>query len=189
MGGWIPGEWALPDGEARYRFAVRHQTTTDMTVDQIHKLGVKSVAEIEGQMLALAKAQGLSDLKSFNEHIRQDPALHAKSGQQLLDLYTHYRDQMYASCRNYSDGCRRTSWTWYRWNRTAAPIGAPADYSMGAGDGSRPGRINVNVMYSGKAAAAERGGDRVPRRRAGPSPTVFDCTGTDRPTSVPQVST
>ena len=64
--------------------------------DQIHELGVKSVAEIEAQMLAIAKAQGFSDLKSFNEHIRQDPKLHAKSGQQLFDLYTHYRDQMYA---------------------------------------------------------------------------------------------
>jgi len=34
-----PGVWALPDGEARYRFAVRHQTTTDVTAEQIHELG------------------------------------------------------------------------------------------------------------------------------------------------------
>ena len=68
-----PGVWALPDGEARYRFAVRHQTTTDFTPDQIHQLGLKSVAEIETQMLSIAKAQGFSDLKSFNDHIRQDP--------------------------------------------------------------------------------------------------------------------
>ena len=46
-------------------------------------------------MLKLAEAQGFHDLKAFNDHIRQDPALHAKSGQQLFDLYTHYRDQMY----------------------------------------------------------------------------------------------
>src|ERR1700691_2264153 len=90
-----PGVWALPDGEARYRFAVRHQTTTDFTPDRIHELGLKSVAEIETQMLAIAKAQGFSDLKSFNQHILQDPKFHATSGQQLFDLYTHYRDQMY----------------------------------------------------------------------------------------------
>ncbi len=70
-----PGEWALPDGEARYRFAVRHQTTTDFTADKIHELGLKSVAEIEVQMLAIAKAQGFSDLKSFNQHILQDPKI------------------------------------------------------------------------------------------------------------------
>src|SRR5437762_714097 len=45
-----PGVWALPDGDARYRFAVRHQTTTDVTADQIHELGLKSVAEIEVEM-------------------------------------------------------------------------------------------------------------------------------------------
>ena len=91
-----PGVWALPDGKARYRFAVRHQTTTDFTAEQIHQLGLKSVTEIEAQMLAIARGQGFSDLKSFNEHIRHDPKLYAKSGQQLFDLYTHYRDQMYA---------------------------------------------------------------------------------------------
>ena len=139
-----PGEWALPDGEARYKFAVRHQTTTDMTAGQIHQLGLKSVAEIEAQMLKIAQAQGFHDLKSFNEHIRQDPALHAKSGQQLLDLYTHYRDQMYGKLpqlfgrlpKNKLDVVPMESF------RTASS--PPADYSIGAGDGSRPGRINVN---------------------------------------------
>jgi uncharacterized protein (DUF885 family) len=89
------GVWALPDGDARYRFAVRHQTTTDFSADQIHEMGLKSVAQIEQEMLKIAKSQGFDDLKSFNAHIRQDPALHAKSGQQLLELYTKYRDQMY----------------------------------------------------------------------------------------------
>ena len=49
-----------------------------------------------------------------------------------------------ASCRSYSAVCRRTSWRWCRWSRSAAPPAPPADYSIGAGDGSRPGRINVN---------------------------------------------
>jgi uncharacterized protein (DUF885 family) len=39
-----PGVWALPDGEARYRFAIRRITTTDLTPDQIHELGLKQVA-------------------------------------------------------------------------------------------------------------------------------------------------
>ena len=66
-----------------------------MSPDAIHDLGVKSVAEIESQMLVIAHAQGFPDLKSFNGHIRHDPADYAKSGQQLFDLYSHYRDQMY----------------------------------------------------------------------------------------------
>jgi uncharacterized protein (DUF885 family) len=139
-----PGVWALPDGEARYRFAIRHQTTTDFTADQIHQLGVKSVAEIEIQMLAIAKAQGFSDLKSFNEHIRHDPNLYAKSGQQLFDLYTHYRDQMYAKLPELFGRLPKNKLDVVAMESFRSASSPPADYSLGAGDGSRPGRINVN---------------------------------------------
>lgn len=139
-----PGEWALPDGEARYRFAVRHQTTTDFTADQIHEMGLKSVAEIEAQMLKIAKAQGFNDLKSFNEHVRQDPALHAKSGQQLLDLYTHYRDQMYEKLPQLFGRLPKNKLDVVPMEAFRTASSPPADYSIGAGDGSRPGRINVN---------------------------------------------
>ena len=67
------GVWALPDGAARYRFAVRHMTTTGLTPDQIHAMGLKQVADIEEQMLKVARSLGFQDLKSFNEHIRKDP--------------------------------------------------------------------------------------------------------------------
>jgi uncharacterized protein (DUF885 family) len=139
-----PGVWALPDGEARYRFAIRHQTTTDFTADQIHQLGLKSVAEIETQMLTIAKAQGFNDLKSFNDHIRQDPKLHAQSGQQLLDLYTHYRDQMYAKLPELFGRLPKNKLDVVPMESYRSASSPPADYSIGAGDGSRPGRINVN---------------------------------------------
>jgi len=139
-----PGVWALPDGEARYRSAVRHQTTTDFTADQIHQLGLKSVAEIETQMLVIAKAQGFADLKSFNEHIRQDPKAHATSGQQLLDLYTHYRDQMYGRLPQLFGRLPKNKLAVVPMESFRSADSVPADYSIGAGDGSRPGRINVN---------------------------------------------
>jgi uncharacterized protein (DUF885 family) len=139
-----PGEWALPDGEARYRFAVRHQTTTDFTADKIHELGLKSVAEIEVQMLAIAKAQGFSNLKSFNQHILRDPKLHATSGQQLFDLYSHYRDQMYAKLPELFGRLPKNKLEVVKMESFRAASAPPADYSVGAGDGSRPGRINVN---------------------------------------------
>jgi uncharacterized protein (DUF885 family) len=139
-----PGVWSLPDGEARYRFAVRHQTTTNLTADQIHELGVKSVAQIEEQMLAIAKSQGFSDLKSFNAHIRQNASLHAKSGQQLLDLYTKYRDQMYTKLPDLFRRRPKSKLEVVPMEDFRSADAVPADYSPGAGDGSRPGRINVN---------------------------------------------
>ena len=139
-----PGVWALPDGEARYRFAVRHQTTTDFSADQIHEMGLKSVAQIEQEMLKIAKSQGFNDLKSFNAHIRQDPALHAKSGQQLLDLYTKYRDQMYTKLPELFGRLPKNKLDVVPMEEFRSADSVPADYSVGAGDGSRPGRINVN---------------------------------------------
>ncbi len=139
-----PGVWALPDGEARYRFAVRHETTTDFTPDQIHQLGLKSVAEIETQMLVIANAQGFSDLKSFNDHIRHDPKLFAKSGQQLFDLYAHYRDQMYGKLPELFGRLPKNKLEVAPMESFRSADSPPADYSIGAGDGSRPGRINVN---------------------------------------------
>jgi uncharacterized protein (DUF885 family) len=139
-----PGLWALPDGEARYGFAIRHQTTSDLTAEQIHQLGLQSVAEIETEMLAIAKAQGFADLKSFNEHIRQEPKLHATSGRQLLDLYTQYRDQMYGKLPELFGHLPKTKLDVVPMEAYLAADNVPADYSPGAGDSSRPGRINVN---------------------------------------------
>ena len=139
-----PGTWALPDGEARYRFAVRQQTTTNFTAEEIHQLGLKSVAEIEVEMLKIARAQGFSDLKSFNTHIRQDPNLHGKSGQQFLDLYTKYRDQMYEKLPQLFGRLPKNKLAVVPMESYRSADGVPADYSIGAGDGSRPGRINVN---------------------------------------------
>jgi uncharacterized protein (DUF885 family) len=139
-----PGIWALPDGEARYRFAVRHQTTTETPAAEIHERGLKSVAEIETQMLAIAHAQGFADLKSFNDHIRQDAKLRATSGQQLFDLYSHYRDQMYTKLPELFGRLPKNKLDVVKMEEFRQASSPPADYSIGAGDGSRPGRINVN---------------------------------------------
>ena len=139
-----PGVWALPDGAARYQFDVKHQTTTDFTAGQIHQMGLNSVAEIEKDMLKIARAQGFNDLKSFNAHIRQDPALYAKSGQQLLELYAKYRNQMYSKLPELFGRLPNNKLDVVPMEEFRSAAAVPADYSPGSGDGTRPGRINVN---------------------------------------------
>jgi uncharacterized protein (DUF885 family) len=138
------GIWALPQGDARYRFDVRQMTTTDLGPEEIHQMGLKQVAEIETQMLAIARRQGFSDLASFNEHIRKDAHLYASSGQQLLTLYQHYTDQMCAKLPQLFAHLPKNKLEVVPMEAFRAPDSVPADYSPGAGDGSRPGRINVN---------------------------------------------
>ncbi|MGC1157795.1 MAG: DUF885 domain-containing protein, partial [Acidobacteriaceae bacterium] len=139
-----PGVWALPDGAERYRFAVREQTTTDLTPEQIHAMGVKQVAEIEAEMLKLAQSLGYKDLASFNDHIRHDPDLYGKSGQQIFDLYKHYAEQMEGKLPQLFEHLPKTKLEVIPMEAFRAPSAPPADYSPGAADGSRPGYINVN---------------------------------------------
>ena len=51
-----PGVWALPDGVERYRYQVRRMTTTDLSPDQIHEIGLKKLAETEAEMIELSIA-------------------------------------------------------------------------------------------------------------------------------------
>ena len=138
------GIWSVPNGEAQYRVAVRQMTTTDLTPSQIHAMGLKQVTEIDAQMLALAQSLGFHDLKSFNDHIRKDPDHYGKSGQQIFDLYQHYADQMKAKLPQLFGHLPKTPLEVVQMDAFRAPNGVPADYSPGADDGGRPGRINVN---------------------------------------------
>jgi uncharacterized protein (DUF885 family) len=138
------GVWALPDGEARYRQAIVEQTTTTSDPEELHALGLKQVAEIEKEMLTIAKQQGFQDLKSFNAHIFADKSHYGKSGEQILSLYAGYTDQMYAKLPQYFGRLPKNKLVVTPMEAYRAPHEVPADYSVGAGDGSRPGRINVN---------------------------------------------
>lgn len=89
-----PGLWALPDGAARYGFAIHTQTTTELSGAQAHELGLAQVAEVETQIDALAKSAGYADRPSFEKAIHADPKTHNATRQQILHAFTHYVDQM-----------------------------------------------------------------------------------------------
>ncbi len=55
------GAWHLPDGDAYYAWCVRMHTTTDMTPEQVHTLGVSEVARISAEMDGILKDKGLVD--------------------------------------------------------------------------------------------------------------------------------
>ena len=90
-----PGVWSLPDGAARYAFAVKQSTTTDLTPEEIHQIGLAQVKEIEGRMLGVAQQLGYPDLKSFYAAIKANPKLHPHSREEILDLYRQHIDEMY----------------------------------------------------------------------------------------------
>jgi uncharacterized protein (DUF885 family) len=139
-----PGVWALPDGAERYRFQVKRMTTTDLTPEEIHQIGLKQVAEIEGEMLSLAHKLGFKDLASLNQHIKDDRRFYATSGEQVLDLYTKYTRQMEKELPKLFGRLPQNKLEVIPMDPFRAKNAVPADYMPGAQDGSRPGHINVN---------------------------------------------
>jgi len=76
----------LPDGARYYAFLVRRHTTTTMTPDQVHALGLSEVARIRGRMETVMKQAGFTgDLPAFIAFLRKDPRFYATSRQQLLE--------------------------------------------------------------------------------------------------------
>ncbi|PYV54238.1 MAG: DUF885 domain-containing protein [Acidobacteria bacterium] len=139
-----PGVWELPDGDARYRYSVRRMTTTDLTPDQIHEIGLKELHETEAEMLALANKMGFKDLASFNEHIKNDRQLYGTSGQQVLDLYAKYVREMEPELPKLFGRLPKSKLVAIPMEAARAKNAVPADYTTGTADGARPGHINVN---------------------------------------------
>jgi uncharacterized protein (DUF885 family) len=139
-----PGVWALPDGAERYRFAIRRMTTTELTPDEIHELGLKQIELIEQEMLAVAHKLGFNDLASLNQHIKNDRRLYANSGQQLLDLYGNYIREMKPELPKLFGRLPKSDLVAIPMEASRSKNAVPADYTEGTADGSRPGHINVN---------------------------------------------
>jgi uncharacterized protein (DUF885 family) len=137
-----PGVWSLPEGDARYREAIRHMTTTNLEPEQIHEIGLKQVDRIEAEMLALAKQQGFSNLAAFNASIKSNEKLYAKSGDQLLQLYKTYIGPMRPEMPKLFGRQPKTPLEVVPMEAFRSKDAVPADYSPGSN--SRPGRVNVN---------------------------------------------
>jgi uncharacterized protein (DUF885 family) len=139
------GMWSLPNGRAIYAMRARQSTTTKLTPDQIHEIGLKEVASIEAEMLAIAKKLGFDDLKTFNAAVDKNPDLRPKSRDQILDIYRKYEDQMYAQLPKLFGRLPKAKLEVIPMESFREKNAAAADYNEGAPDGSRPGRINVNT--------------------------------------------
>ena len=138
------GIWSLPDGPARYAAMVNRSTTSNLTPEEIHQLGLKQVADLESQMMAIAQKLDYKDLKTLNADIEKDPKLHAHSRQQILDLYRTYTDTMWAQLPTTFGRLPKAK-------LEVMPIEefrekqAATHYNQGTPDGSRPGHVMVNT--------------------------------------------
>ena len=140
-----PGVWALPGGDALYRYDIRLLTTTDMDPEAIHELGLREVKRIAGEELAIAKKLGFSDLKSFRASLKTNPKLIPTSRQQILELFRMYIAQMRPELPKFFGLLPKTELEVRPVQEYREKEAAFAEYDQGTPDGSRAGIVYVNT--------------------------------------------
>jgi uncharacterized protein (DUF885 family) len=76
---------AQPGGRAYYAFRVRQETTTDLTPDQIHSIGLRESARIRSEMEKVAKGAGFASREAFIRELRTNPKYFAKTPDELME--------------------------------------------------------------------------------------------------------
>jgi uncharacterized protein (DUF885 family) len=79
-----PGVSAQPGGAAYYEFRIRSMTTTTLSADEIHKIGLSEVARIFAEMIKVAGEAGFDSREVFIEDLRNNPKYYAKSPEELM---------------------------------------------------------------------------------------------------------
>jgi uncharacterized protein (DUF885 family) len=132
---------SLADGEKRYQNDIYARTTTHMTADEIHQLGLREIDRIEAEMTAIAKKQGFADLAAFRESLKTNKKYIPNSADQILDDFRKYIAQMEPKLPELFTLLPKSPVT-----VEAIPAfqsAAATHYVTGTPDGKRPGRVVV----------------------------------------------
>ncbi len=132
---------SLPDGQKRYENDIYARTTTHMTPDEIHQLGLREIDRIQAEMTAIAKKEGFADLASFRASLKTNPKYKPTSAEQILEDFRHYIAQMEPKLPQLFTLLPKSPVT-----VEAIPAfqsAAATHYVTGTPDGKRPGRVVV----------------------------------------------
>ncbi|WEK42238.1 MAG: DUF885 domain-containing protein [Candidatus Sphingomonas colombiensis] len=145
------GAWSLPDGQAYYADQLKGATSTNLTADQIHEIGLRQVAAIRQEMEAIKQQVGFSGtLAQFFDHIRTDPQFKYPNTDAGREQYLSDARAVIASVMVWAPRYFRTLpkatlevRAVEKWREATAPT---AFYNPPSADGSRPGIYYVNLI-------------------------------------------
>ena len=140
-----PGISSLADGAKYYAFLIRRTTTTDLTAEQIHQIGLDEVKRDEAGMLVIAQKLGFADLATFRASLKANPKLHPASREALLDAYRGYLTPMQARLPQVFGRLPKAPFEVVAVPDYLEKTSAAAYYERGAPDGSRPGRLFIDT--------------------------------------------
>jgi uncharacterized protein (DUF885 family) len=144
------GAGSLPDGAAFYAAQLRLPTTTEMTAEEIHQLGLSEVKRIRGEMEALkAKIGFAGTLEAFFEFLRSDPRFYVPNTDEGRARYLKAAEahlaEMRAALPRYFARLPKSELVVKRVEAFREEPGGAAHYASGAPDGSRPGIYYVHL--------------------------------------------
>jgi uncharacterized protein (DUF885 family) len=140
-----PGISAIPDGVKYYQYLIRETTTTDLTADQIHQIGLDEVKKDEAAMLGIAQKFGFKDLKSFDASLKSNPKMHPASAAALLDAYRGYLTPMQAKLPQLFGRLPKAPFEVAAVPDYLEKTSSAAYYEPGTPDGKRPGRLRIDT--------------------------------------------
>jgi uncharacterized protein (DUF885 family) len=145
------GVWRLPDGEAFYRYGIQSYTTTNLSGDEIHEIGLQQLAELSARADVLLKAQGLTQgsVGARIAALGDDPQyLYPNTDEAKEQLLADLNAQMADMARRLPEYFGRIPQSSVEIRRVPVAIeaGAPGGYyNAPALDGSRPGAYYINL--------------------------------------------
>ena len=135
-----------PDGKAYYDFLTRFYTTTDLSVDEIHAIGLKEVARIRTVMEKVMAETGFSGtLGEFFTYLRTDPKFFHKTPDELLNAYRAVAKRIDPELVKVFKTIPRLPYGVRAIPDNIAADTTTAYYQGGAIDGTRPGYYYVNL--------------------------------------------
>jgi uncharacterized protein (DUF885 family) len=140
-----PGISGTPGGEEAYRLGIRMHTTIDTTPDEVHRFGLEDLAHIEAEKDAIAKRAGYRDRVAYAKALREDPANHTSSPEQIIALASEQTARAFATAPRYFGrlpraDCEVKAVEAYREREVP-----PAFYMPPSIDGSRAGQYYLNT--------------------------------------------
>lgn len=140
------GAWALPDGDAFYRWSVRYHTTTALTPQEIHDIGVREVARIHAEMESVIAETGFhGSFADFLSDLRTNPRFYYTKAEDLVAGYRDIAKRIDGELPRFFATLPRNSYGVKVIPEAAQPAQTTAYYQQGAADGSRAGFMMVNT--------------------------------------------
>jgi uncharacterized protein (DUF885 family) len=136
----------VPGGPALYAHLVRASTTTDLTADRIHRIGLDNVARLHAEMEQVKRQVGFAGtLKDFFEHIRTDPKFKPRSREALQQGYVAIGERVATALPRLFRTLPRTGLEIRPVPALTEKGAARGSYNSGTPDGSRPGIFYFNA--------------------------------------------